>query len=67
MSCTLYEVKALEKIQLEAARIVTGTTKLVFLEMLYNEMDEVRRSKHKLCLLYKMSNTPTTSENIAML
>ena len=34
-NCTLYEVNGLEKIQLEAARIiiVTGTIKLVFLEM----------------------------------
>ena len=59
-NCTLYEVNALEKIQLEAARIVTGTTKLVSLEMLYKETGwetlEVRRSKHKLCLFYKMSN-----------
>ena len=30
-NCKLYEVNALEKIQLEAARIVTGTTKLVAL------------------------------------
>ena len=53
-NCTLYEVNALEKIQLEAARIVTGTTELVSLEMLYKETEwetlEVRRSKHKLCL-----------------
>ena len=59
-NCTLYEVNTLEKIQLEAARIVTGTTKLVSLEMLYKETGwetlEVRRSKHKLCLFYKMSN-----------
>ena len=33
----LYEVNVLEKIQLEAARIVTGATKLVSLEMLYKE------------------------------
>ena len=36
-NCTSYEVNALEKIQLEAARIVTGATKLVSLEVLYNE------------------------------
>ena len=35
-NCTRYEVNALEKIQLEAARIVTGATKLVSLEILYN-------------------------------
>ena len=59
-NCTLYEVNALEKIQLEAARIVTGATKLVSLEMLYKETGwetlEIRRSKHKLCLFYKMNN-----------
>ena len=51
-NCTLYEVNVLEKIQLEAARIVTGATKLVSLEMLYKETGwetlEIRRSKHKL-------------------
>ena len=36
-NCTLYAVNALEKIQLETAHIVTGTTKLVSLEMLYKE------------------------------
>ena len=59
-NCTLYEVNALEKIQMEAARTVTGTIKLVSLEMLYKETGwetlEVGRSKHKLCLFYKMSN-----------
>ena len=59
-NCTLYEVNVLGKIQLEAARIVTGTTKLVSLETLHKETGwetlEVRRSKHKLCLFYKMSN-----------
>ena len=53
-------MNALEKIQLEAARIVTGATKLVSLEMLYKETGwetlEIRRSKHKLCLFYKMNN-----------
>ena len=54
-NCTLYEVNALEKVQLETARIVTGTTKLVSLEMLYKETGwetlEVRRSKHRLCFV----------------
>ena len=63
-NCTRYEVNALEKIQLEAARIVTGGTKLVSLEVLYNERGwvllETRRSKHKMCLFCKMnkSNSP---------
>ncbi|MCG8033229.1 MAG: hypothetical protein JAZ03_13755 [Candidatus Thiodiazotropha taylori] len=64
-NCTRYEVNALEKIQLEAARIVTGATKLVSLEMLYRETGwetlECRRRNHKLYLFYKMNNniTPT--------
>lgn len=59
-NCTQYEINALEKIQIEAARIATGTTKLVSLNKLYQETGwetlEERRSKHKLCLFYKMSN-----------
>ena len=64
-NCTRYEVNPLEKIQREAARIVTGATKLVSLEVLYNETGwvslETRRSKHKMCLFYKMikSNSPS--------
>lgn len=57
-NCTQYEKNALEKVQLEAARIVTGTTKLVSLELLYKETGwetlEQRRQNHKLCLFYKM-------------
>lgn len=52
-----------KKVQTEAARIVTGTTKLVSLDKLYRETGwqtlEVRRTKHKLCLFYKMSNNLT--------
>ena len=59
-NCTQYEINALEKIQIEAARIVTGTTELVSLDKLYQETGretlEDRRKKHKLCLFYKMSN-----------
>ena len=53
----------LEKIQIEAARIVTGATKLVSIETLYNDVCweplESRRRKHKLVLLYKMYNNLT--------
>ena len=59
-NCTRYEVSAIEKVQLEAARIVTGTTKLVSLDELYKETGweslETRRTKHKLSLFYKMNN-----------
>ena len=34
-NCTQYELNALEKIQIEAARIVTGTTKLISVNLLY--------------------------------
>ena len=57
-NCTQYEINALEKIQIEAARIATGATKLVSLEMLYQETGweplEKRRYKRKLCLFYQM-------------
>ena len=36
-NCTKYEADELEKIQLEAAQIVTGTTKLVSIDNLYKE------------------------------
>ena len=37
-NCTLYEKRELDKIQNEAARIVTGTTALVSLQSLYDEV-----------------------------
>ena len=50
----------LEKIQIEAARIATGATKLVSLNALYNEIQwenlEERRRKHKLIFFYKMKS-----------
>ena len=59
-NCTQYEKEELEKIQNEAARIVTGTTKLVSIEELNKETKwetlEERRRKHKLTLFYKMVN-----------
>ena len=36
-NCTQYEANELEKIQIEAARIVTGSTKLVSIDALYTE------------------------------
>lgn len=62
-NCTLYEVNELEKIQHEAARIVTGATKLVSIDSLNNETGweslAARRKKHKLQLFYKMQNSLT--------
>ena len=51
-NCTKYEADELEKIQLEAARIVTGTTKLASIDNLYKEAGweplAARRRQHKL-------------------
>ena len=62
-NCTKYEEDELEKIQLEAARIVTGTTKLVSIDNLYSETGwetlKSRRKQHKLILFYKMVNNLT--------
>ena len=60
-NCTQYEKQELEKIQTEAARIATGTTKLISLQSLYNETKwdslEKRRNDHKLSLFFKMMNS----------
>ena len=66
-----YEEVELEKIQLEAARIVTGTTKLVSTEKLYNEAGwetlSSRRRQHKLTMYYKMTNYITPAYLSALL
>ena len=57
-NCTIQEARDLESVQHEAARIVTGTTKLVSIDKLTAEVRweslENRRRKHKLVFLYKM-------------
>ena len=64
-NCTQYEKAELDKIQDEAARIVTGCTKLVSIRNWYEETKweslEERRKKHKLTLFYKMVNNFTPS------
>ena len=59
-NCTQYEVNDLEKIQNEAARIVTSATKLASINSLLSETGwetlSSRRKKHKLQLFYKMQN-----------
>ena len=59
-NCTQYEKDELDKIQNEAARICSGTTKLISLYNLSNEIGweslENRRKKHKLKMFYKMVN-----------
>ena len=59
-NCFQYEANELEKIQNEAAKIVTGATKLVSINNLLKETGwellSTRRKKHKLSLFYKMNN-----------
>ena len=56
-NCTQYEKNELDKIQNEAARIATGTTKLISIHALYSEIRwdtlQHRRNNHKLTLFYK--------------
>ena len=62
-NCTQYEKQELDKNQNETARIATGTTNLVSLATLYNEICwetlEFRRYNHKLTLSYKMMHNIT--------
>ena len=62
-NCTQYEIDLIEKIQIEAARIVTGATRLVSIELLYRETGweplYKRRYKHKMYQFYKMNNDLT--------
>lgn len=62
-NCTQYEKDELERMQHEAARIATGTTRLVSLDSLYSEIKweslQKRRNDHKLSLLFKMKNNLT--------
>ena len=64
-NCTNEQILTLEKIQYEAARIVSGTTKLVSIQKLSDEIGweslETRRLKHRLILFYKMKNGQTPS------
>ena len=59
-NCMQNENKELEKIQNEAARIVTGFTKLVSIHSLLQETGwetlASRRKKHKFILFFKMQN-----------
>ena len=59
-NCPLYYKDKVEKVNLEAARIVTGATKLVSLQALYKETGwenlEARREKHKLIQFFKIIN-----------
>ena len=60
-NCTQQEANELEKNQNEAARIVTGATKLASIQSLLSDTGweslTSRREKHKLVLFYKMNNS----------
>ena len=62
-NCAQYEKDELEKIQHETARIATGTTRLISINSLYNEIKwdslQKRRNDHRLTLFFKMKNNLT--------
>ena len=59
-NCSQKECNEIEKIQLEARRIVTGSMKLVVINKLYKELGWLklseRRDLHKLFLFFKMDH-----------
>jgi hypothetical protein len=60
---TLFFINKLENVQIEAARVVTGGTRLVSINSLYKETGwetlQARRENHKKKYFYKMVNGPT--------
>ena len=62
-NCCDYEKRELEKIQIETARVASGTTKLISIQNLYKEIGwetlEKRRINHNLILFYKIYNNLT--------
>lgn len=60
-NCTIQLKNEIESIQNEAARIVSGATKLCNIKSLLNELKwdtlAARRKKHRLTLLYKMESS----------
>ena len=57
-NCSLESKKLLDAVHVEAARIVTGATKLCSIERLFMELGweslQTRRNKHKLTTFYKI-------------
>lgn len=57
-NCTVENQRALENIQIDAARIISGATKLCSIQKIYDETGIEtlleRRKKHKLCQMFKM-------------
>ena len=62
-NCTLEESNMLEAVQVEAARIILGVTKLCNISKMYDDLGWesllTRREKHRLILFYKMKNNLT--------
>jgi hypothetical protein len=60
VSKTLFLINKLENVQIEAARVVTGGTRLVSINSLYKETGwetlQARRENHKKNYFYKMVN-----------
>ena len=58
-NCSQESKKAVENIQLDAARIATGAIKVCSVQKLYNETGyetlQNRRKKQKLCMMYKIT------------
>ncbi|XP_052763148.1 uncharacterized protein LOC128205494 [Mya arenaria] len=69
-NCTAGEKQELDKIQHEAARIVTGATKLVSIDKLYSDLNwqplSDRRTNHKLIFMFKIKSniSPTYLVNL---
>ena len=59
-NCTHHQINDLEKIQIEAGSIVSGTTKLIAIDKLYRELRWLklseRRKLYQLFLFNKMQN-----------
>ena len=59
-NCSIENKRNLESIQIEAARIITGATKLCSIQKLYDDTGiqtlQKRRNNHKLFQLYKILN-----------
>ena len=59
-NCSIENKRNLECIQIEAARIITGATKLCSIQKLYDDTGiqtlQKRRNNHKLFQLYKILN-----------
>jgi histone H3/H4 len=64
-NCRNCDKEALENIQLEAARLVTGAKRKTIRRLLYEDVQwetlETRRQTHKLITMYKIQNDLTTT------